>query len=718
MIAPGTAEARKRAKEAAAKARALARKLEAAAGIKEESERERQQAKQRATASAGANVEVSALTDEDRRIREDREADDELWLRSYWPAFSWDEYYPLSPQQLQMVADFHAALTNGGDRAVAASRGEGKTTLACAMVLKSILMGQVKFAILFAANSKNASQVLAKIKSPLANSLEFRRFYPEVCDPVVALDNRVQRAKTQTVTGHRHDNGEPYTFAPTCFHWTGEQLIFPAVPGSPSAGAIVIAQGLDSAVRGMNVDNRRPDIVLIDDPDTADTTNNPDQAAKLLTNIDRGIAALGSQRRPVTRIALVTIASHCSAAAQLTDRSKYPSWRGRRDRFLLTPPTAADKWQEFVAACKEGWTREQAAESQPPIPREAHDFYLANREAMDAGAVVSNPNRYDHRQRPEGGTVEASALEHYYGWVARVGQANTSTELDNDPPTEVDGAQVLTPHRVLENRSGCEQRMVPAGTRLLTVGADVKKVRLHWVAIAWSEHLVGSIVDLGEWDLHTEGKKPGVCENLVLEGLQSFWDWVNRGPWKSEDGEPVQPDRFGIDSGWKEREWSSQPVHVFCSWAGRNCYATKGSANYRMPKPGPGIKVYDNCYLNTKDRYPLVLVNADHFKLKVQEAFTVDFGSPGSLGIHNPETDASGRDSYAPWQKRFAAHICSERWDPVRNRFPKNPPENHFLDATAIARVMAVMGGLSTIEMPARIKPRRTLAEMAAAARR
>ena len=419
---------KQKAREAARKARAMAAKLENAAGIVSDAER------MRAKRRIGLIVRVPTLSPANRAERERREADDILWVRSYWSAFSPDAFYEPSEQQRQMAADFSAALQQGGDRAVAASRGEGKTTWATALTVKSIMQGVVDFAVILAANARNAADILETIDLALSDDPELARYYPEVCVPVGALEHTAQRAGKQLVSGNRHDTGEPYEAAPSAFHWASNELVFPHVPGSPSSGAIVVAQGLDSALRSLKKRNRRPRIVLIDNPDTDDTIHNPAQADKLLKKIDRGIAALGSQKRPVTRIALVTIASHVSVAAKLTDTTVYPSWRGRRFKFLLTPPTATDLWQQFVALCHAGWATGTEGEAAPPIPIAAHRLYLERRDAMDAGAVVSNPNRFDTRLRPEGGTVEVSAIEHYYGWVARIGPENTATEFDNQPP--------------------------------------------------------------------------------------------------------------------------------------------------------------------------------------------------------------------------------------------------------------------------------------------
>jgi hypothetical protein len=685
------------------------------------SERDRDAIRKRETRLASRLIQIPALSPEDRAERLRREADDELWISSYWSAFSPDAYYPLEPQQRQMVADFAALLSEGGDRATAASRGEGKTTLAIALTLKAILQGGGQdLWIILGATAKNAADILDTIRTAIGENDEFLRYYPEACAPVRALENTVQRAKTQVANGTRFDNGERFEMAPTRFHWTGDRLIFPDVPGAPSAGAIVISQGLDAALRGMRIKNRRPRAVVIDDPDTEESVHNPAQAAKLLRKIDRSIAALGSQRNPVSRLVLCTCASRVSAAAQLTDQEKYPSFRGRRMRFLLKPPTNQAAWDEFVSLCKQGWTGEQADVREAPTPRIAHEFYVTRRDEMDAGGEVANPHRYDHRIRPEGGTVEVSAFEHYYGWIARIGQANTATEFDNDPPDEL-GLLDLTPEQIQDSRSGYEYRVVPPETVRLTVGADVKKLGLHWAAVAWDERCIGSIIEFHFWRFATAGQRPETCENAVLEGLRDWWEWIQKTkPWR-EDPESEASARFPdwtlVDSGWKNEGWSVQPVTVFASEVGfSRCLPCKGFGAYRRPLPQIGIRLFDECHIDRRMRTPLCDVNPAVYKTRIQEAFKADFGTPGSLGLHAPRVGADGRQlrSSLEEEREFAAHIVSEQWDATKAKFlPPNGP-NHYLDATALARVGAGLAGLSSIPSEAKAaKKPMSLAEMA-----
>lgn len=660
-------------------------------------------------------VRITTLSPEDRRVRLWREEDDEDWLRAYWSAFSPDEFYPLSPQQRQMVADFRAALEHGGDRAIAASRGEGKTTFAVALTLKEILRGKIRFAVLLAATADNVAAILSGINTALSESLELRRYYPEVCECVADVSGAPQRAKSQIASGGRFDNGQPYEMAKTKFHWAGNELIFPNVPGSPSAGAIIKAKSLESPIRGLKIANVRPDIVLIDDPDTDETINNPDQAAKLLTKIDRSISALGSQKRPVSRIAMVTIASQCAAAAQLTDRAKYPSWRGRRFKFLLTAPTDQAKWEQFVNLCREGWAKSADDDREPPIPIAAHRFYLDDREAMDAGAVVSNSNRYDHRQRPEGGTVEVSALEHYYGFVARNGPAAAQAELDNDPP-EIGGVDDdgLSPHRVQHQVSGFPRRVVPSLCELLTMGVDVGKFLLHWVVIAWRTDGTSYVIDYGISKVHgtTRGTEEGM-EQAIVSAIRILCSEKTDDPYTNAAGEIIPIALTLVDEGWGV---STSAVRAACRDLRPDVFPAKGEGDGATGEGGRSAGPYHHAQKRTwdilpgdnwrrvtmrKDRIKLYHHNAGYWKDWGIQRWLTPIDRPGCRFVFG---EFSERDKeHVAMHAEFSHQVCANCYrDEMKHgrlvrcwgeRPGENGDKDHYQDAQELADVAAnVMG--------------------------
>ncbi|MGD0900935.1 MAG: hypothetical protein ABR915_24140, partial [Thermoguttaceae bacterium] len=413
----------------------------------------------------------------DRERRERLEADDAAWLRWYcddpcWPAKK-RFWYDFTSQQRDMIEAIREAILNGGDQAIAASRGEGKTSIFERTLLKYVLSGAASFAVLFASTGSNAEDSLNNIKNMLETGERLRADYPEVCTPVLALENTPNRAHYQVVSGRRHDNNKPYQMASSRFSWCGSEIVFPCVPGSPSSGAIIATRGLDAAVRGLNKFSNRVDVAGIDDPDTEETVNNPEQAVKLEKRIDMAIAGLGGQQRPVARVMLTTLQRRECVSAKFTDPVQKPSWKGRRFRFLIKPPDRIDLWEEYVELRQ---TDFQTGDDQA---RRSHQWYLDRREIMDAGAVVANPNRFNNDSLPDGSQAEVSALQRYYNEVARIGQSAVSTEYDNNPPEE-EGPQEsgVSARRIQRQVSGWDRKIVPPDCVALVQAIDVRKIAL------------------------------------------------------------------------------------------------------------------------------------------------------------------------------------------------------------------------------------------------
>ena len=444
-------------------------------------ERQRDADRKRATRAQRRIVEIPRCEDPKRRKR--LEKDIFKWLPWYHP----EPYgeHPFTDQVREIIQAILAAFRDGEDQGIAASRGEGKTTAGEAVTMFCALKGEVPFAILFEATGADAQDSLAAIKERLETNPRLAADYPEVCVPIQALNHTAQLARTQLVSGYRHDNGERFEAVPAHFKWCGKEIILPHVPGSPAAGSIIATRGLDAAVRGVKRGGKalRPSTAIINDPDTTNTVNNPDeQGKKLELKIDRSIAYLGGQKKRVARVVLTTIQRRGTVSDKFTNPKLKPSFKGKVFRFLVKKPDREELWAEYVQLKTEDWFN-AAQESRT---RRADAFYDQHFEAMNAGAIVANPYR-----RGEAG--ERSALQFYFNEVARIGPEGAATELDNDPPEETAAVESgITPHRIQRQLSGFDRGVFPSLPTLLVKGFDVNKAALHWVVRGL----------LPRWDFH------------------------------------------------------------------------------------------------------------------------------------------------------------------------------------------------------------------------
>lgn len=653
-------------------------------------ERDRDAQRKRAARAASKEVLVPACADRERRAR--LEADDAAWLRWYCEDLFW---YDFRPQQLMMIEAIRNAILSGGDQALAASRGEGKTKNFERMLLKYSLQGIISFSILFGATGGGARDSLASIMQAIETNARLAADYPEVCIPVRALENTPNRAHYQIVTGLRHDNGEPYKAVSSKFKWCGQEIVFPNVPGSSSAGCIIATRGLDGAVRGLNKFDRRPDVVGIDDPETETSAANPDTVTKLEKKIDRAIAGLGDQQHTVARVMLTTLQNRICLSYKYTDPQQKSSWKGRRFRFLVKPPDRTDLWEEFVQLQIEDWQNEVATGKETT---KAHDLYVARQQEMDAGAEVSNPYRHTAKQ--------LSALEFYYVQVAKLGQAAVSTEYDNDPPEEAGPVESgITAYRIQRQVNGYARKVVPPTCTLLTQGIDTRKVALHWTVRAWQADCTPFTLDYGVTE--TRGTVTGSDDGLdlaLIRALKERMEQVKESPYCRENGEAVPIMLTLVDAGWR-----TPAVYQACREIGLGIMPAMGfgksagcaQANFseiqhrtRDRQPGFGW------FLSRKDDLWLVCMDADRWKAWEHDRWMTDPGRVGAATLFGQRGE-TGRLSFDERNHHsYARHITAEVEveevvkGVLKRGWKSKTDNNHWLDASYMSNVAANICGI------------------------
>jgi hypothetical protein len=652
------------------------------------------------------------------------ESDDEAWLLWYFGegcGLVDTFWYDFVPQQQEMIAAINHAIKYGSDQAIAASRGEGKSTIAERLILKNTLTGVLAFSVLFAASGPMADNSLDAIKTAIEENDRLAEDYPEVCYPIRALEGTPQRAGSQVCNGFRHDNGQPYEMARSKFSWCGQEAIFPKIPGSPSAGAIIATRGLDAAVRGLKKRGKRIQLAVIDDPDTEDTARSGDQAKKLEGRIDKAIGGLGGQQRGVGRVMLTTLQSRVAVSYKFTDPTQKPTWKGRRFRFLLKPPERMDLWEEYVQITKADLEEYAKLEAQgtgggDPFSRRANRLYVDNLDAMNAGAEVSNPNRYDAQLLPDGTQKELSALQRYYNEVARIGPEAVATEYDNDPPEETGPVESsITASRVQRQMSGYPRRVIPPGCTVLVQGIDVGKTSLHWVVRAWRPDCVGYVVDYGVQDVH--GTKIGSEEGLdvaIRRAIVARWEDMTAHPYTMADETVVPIQLTLIDAGYR----TSAIYHV-CREIGIGIRPAMGfgksggcvQANFseilrrsRTKKPG------DGWFESKSDKGSwYVAMDTDRWKAWEHDRWMTTPGMPGSLqGFGEPSTKHDRLSDDEKVHTSYAHHITNEKEveEIVRGqlkRYWKAKGSNHWLDASYMSNVAANMLGIKLLNNNGRV---------------
>lgn len=663
-------------------------------------ERSRDAARKRASRSENARIEIPPCKNPERRAA--CLEDPELFLKTYFAARF---YNPFVSHHKHMIQAIVACARDGGDQAIAAPRGDGKSQIAIHMLAYVILKGYCRFPVFVQCTRKLAEKSFKQFKGFWEKNHLLAEDFPEICWPVKCLNGAAQRAAQQHVDGIN-----------TEIAWTADSVRFPKVPSSPYGGIAVMYFGLDSAIRGVNDEGERPTFVLIDDPETPDVAANDEQNNKVEVMIDSDIAGLGAPDKPLARMVLTTIQnSHCYSARVTNPRIK-PSWDGKRYAMLEVWPDCwtADEstghkqhWHEYIKL------RQKDQSSGDRYGRSATAYYLANQEAMDAGAVISNPYRFLSNLTPDGYPIEHTALQAFFNRVADWGIDRVLSELQNDPTDEEEIQTVgLTAGLIATRLSGFQQREIPPSAIACTVGLDLGDRVCHWVKCAWWGRAIGCIVDYGI--METSGLAIRAETEAIQHALlNAFPGW--RTDLLAAECEHAPLFLSLVDSGDGQH---SDAVYKFCREAGSPFFPSKGwdTGRFRIGRDqADGTRqTFLEAYAavqNQKraDAFWMYHINTEYWKQWAHERFltkTFDASqlhNDGSLSLFSPPKGKENSRLHFSFSQHIVAEERRTRFLPGRGpkvEWYQRNRNNHYLDALALACAAAGCIGISLVGQP------------------
>jgi hypothetical protein len=591
-----------------------------------------------------------------------------------------------------------------GDQAIAAPRGEAKSTIAECVTIRNILKGALPFAVLFAATAHDATNSLGSIKEYIVRSDRLLADYPEVCVPARDVDGTPNRAHSCLVVG------DEFPITNARFQWSGDEISMPRVPGSVCAGSIIATRGLDAAVRGLKKGKLRPSLAVIDDPDTENSALSEEQATKLIRRIDRAIAGLAPKGRRMSRVMLTTIQNRTCASAQFTDAKLKPSWKGKRFAFLHQKPERMDLWDEYVSL------RQQAMSEGDEFGRKAHQFYLEHRGAMDAGAQVANPFSFDGRTLPDGSQLQVSAIQRYYDFVADNGEHAALSELQNDPPAESGPIESgITAYRIQTQVSGFPRKVVPPGCSWITQAIDVRKAGLHFVVRAWlldNENCLSTAytIDYGFQDSH--GTTPGSDEGVdvaIKQAILARKDMMECEPYTDTGGVVRKVDLTLVDAGWR-----TEAIYEACREIGLDWKPAMGfgKSNGCAKTSFTGVvhnttdkKKGDRWFLSRRPGGTwLVCMDTDFWKSWEHDRWMSDPNKAGTVLLWGEPSDRPGRlsqdqKSHFSYSKHLTAEIEVEEVvkGMLKRGWKSKSDSNHYFDASYMSDVAASMLGVRLV---------------------
>jgi hypothetical protein len=650
---------------------------------KKKTERERQARKSREGRELG---ELPAVVDPERR--EACRTSLRLFLEQY---FGKDFLLAWSPDHLKLIAEAERRILDGGLKAIAMPRGTGKTTICERVALWAILYGRIQYVVLIGANKDAALEMLDTFKAELETNDLLCEDFPEVCIPVREVASAPQRQKGQLYQGER-----------TRIEWSGQKrIVLPSIPGSLAAGAVVQCSGILGRVRGMKfVDDRgtrRPQLCLIDDPQTDVSARSQSQITKRMRVMTGAILGLAGPGVKIAALAPVTVIRPGDMADQILDRDAHPEWDGLRTKLVYGEAKSKDLIDQY-------WDlrAEEMRSGDPSLPK-TQAFYKTNQKKLEAGLTAAWPERFN--------ADEISAIQHFLNLIQDRGKDIVDAEYQNDPQPETSGDDWhISAEDIAAKVNGLPRGIVPQWATKLTAFCDIQQRLLYWAAIAWGDKGRGAVIDYGAWPeqkareftyneirntLSRQYPKRGI-KGAIAAGLGDLTKAIVERDWKREDGTPVRVTAFGIDSG----NWTAD-VHEFVRTSKHAgiLYPTKGKGVTADKRPisewkkKPAEQIGEEWILTPQPKHASRLLTFDsHWgKHQLFLQLSTPLGDPGDLSLFGSETVLTHR--------MIAAHCHAESFtktesDRVVYVFAEKPgrPDNHLLDCLVGARFMQLNG--------------------------
>ena len=632
--------------------------------------------------------DLPAVADPERRAKAER--DFRFFCEAYFPLTF---HLQWSGDHLKVIAKIERAVLEGGLFAMAMPRGSGKTSLCEIACLWAMVYGHREFVALIGSDEEHASSMLESIKAELENSDLLAADFPEVCHPIRSLEGIHQRAAGQLYLGRQTHIG-----------WTAKEIVLPTITDSRASGAIIRVAGITGRIRGMKHKRAdgasvRPSLVLIDDPQTDESARSLSQCATRERILAGAILGLGGPGKKIAGLMTLTVVRPDDMADRILDREKHPQWQGERTKMVYAFPAREALWARYAELRAEGLRNDRGIAA-------ATEFYGQHRTAMDEGAVIAWPERFNYD--------ELSAIQHAMNLRLQDEHAFFA-EYQNEPLPEVAAEDdLLNADQIAAKVNGQARAEVPIGCTRLTMFVDVQGKALFYLVAAWEDDFTGYVIDYGtEPDqkaayftlrdirrtLGSAAPRAGV-EGAIYAGLERLTDAYLAREWRRDDGAMVRIDRCLIDANWGS---STDVVYQFCrqsSHAGvlmpsHGRYVGASSIPFSEYKRKRGDRVGLNWRIPVvtgKRAVRHIVFDTNYWKSFAHARLAVPMGDPGCLSLFGNKPDP---------HRLLSEHLTSEYRVKTEGRgrtvdewkVRVDGLDNHWLDCAVGAAVAASMQG-------------------------
>lgn len=571
------------------------------------------------------------------------------------------------------VLPLQEVILHGGQFVVEFPRGAGKTTWMQIALIWALVYGHRRYSVVVAASGRLAKKFLKNCMRMMWTTPGVLSDFPAVAVPFAKLGGVTQRAASQTYRG-----------APTLIEPGAESVKFPMLrdeAGSPleeGCGATLVAVGKGAAVKGQNDMGERPDIVLLDDPQTRKDAGSASATQAIDEYIHGDILGLGGHDAPpISCLVSVTPIAPGDIATRLVSPMLHPEWITVVQPLVMEWPKDHERLvAEFLEAYRADAARQDAT-------RTLSRRYYLDHVADFAGMKMLDEQAYDH-------DGEVDARHHALNLIGKAGikafRAEYQLRVD-----DIGGSKVLEAETVARNVNGYRRGVLPPGCVGAVAFCDVNirdGAGLSWVVLGFAKGRCASVVDYGRLPeygaLVPPGTNPSKRDQIVAAAVRAVVDQMAARRFVRPGKTAVPLNALCFDRGWSAsvisrtlavtRKTKPLPFALLCS-LGRG-WSNFAAGEKKVKRWGDHVVARESMLGDYLE------IHADYWREISQGGFFSPPLTPGSTSVF-------GKDPAEHFATRFANEVSAERLE-MRYTDPASKKEawkfthadaNHWGDA-------------------------------------
>ena len=606
------------------------------------------------------------------------------WVQTYCLSLLLDDAPP--PKGKEVLEQMATAIQTHNNYLICMSRGSGKSSYIECVTLHALATGLQKFVVIISNNARAASGLLSDLWRAISEpDTPFAQDYPSVCFPFQVCKGSYRRRqlyKGQSTEIQKTANN--ITFA-RLKDDTGNEL--------PSSGSIVTVRGISSGLRGMKYGKMRPTCVLLDDLQTTEIAENPEQVEKLMTLVRKDVMNLGGKER----LSILQTATPICPEDLVEKFKNDINWKTTIFKAIEKFPKEYKKkdglWSQYFKL----FDAESITGSDH---KESLDFYKRHQEQMDEGADVFNPYRFSLKDGHISAIQKLLEIQHV------IGNAAFQSEYQMSPVKNTYSIDI-SPNKVLAKISDYKECQIPDGHVFVAGAIDLNTSYAATAAlVAFKPDTTATVIWHETFPTNIDQKLPDAAYNAAVhEMLTQVCSAIK--------GLNIKIDGLAIDAGG--RNWDAvcgfakiamRTIGIpACAFAGRSSSMFNPFVRSRLRDAIGKTVLCGDAQEHVKNgagkKY--VFFDADFYKEAAQKALLCPIGAVGSCTLYFGDVEE---------HRDFAIQVCNEKLRFVQHKAGRDiynwaTKEPHdYLDCMsmcyAVAASQGVSGQFSALTTPSR----------------